>query len=428
MTKSAILFPGQASQYVGMGSTLYRDFAKARKVYEEASDSLGYDVKKLCVEGGLEELTKTENAQPAILTTSIAAYRVLADETGIVVDYMAGHSLGEISALVAAGVISLFDAVRIVRMRGAFMQKETVPGVGAMLAVSNIGVERIQEACQNWSYSGEVVQISNYNSYNQTVISGHKSAVEAVGRDLEARGARCIPLQVSAPFHCALMRPVAERFRTELMNYAFGNFQTSVLSNVTACPYYSRENIVDLLSAQIYRSVNWLASMQFLKQEGVDTVIEVGPNCSLSKLFREDFPSIRSLHMDKCESLSGFFSLVAARSQHREASRYSASGIELIRKCLAIAVCTPNHNSNDVEIQFGSVEAIRGLRQILDQLVQTKKQPEKKEILHSLDLLRRIFLTKKTPIDEQRDRINSLTIDENLWQYFFAEERPGLEV
>lgn len=282
----ALLFPGQASQFPGMGKELHDAHPAAREVFREASDALSQDVAALCFQGTEEELRLTENTQPAIFTVSVAAFRVLEAETGVRPAAAAGHSLGEYSALVAAGVLPLRDAVRILRSRGRYMQEAVPVGEGAMAAILGLSPEGVEAACRQASALG-VVSPANFNGGDQIVISGAAKAVAAACEAAKAAGAkRALPLPVSAPFHCALMAPAAERLAPELLSVPQGAFRFPVVANVTAKAYGSKDRVADLLVRQVTAPVRWEESVREMKGSGADGFLEVGPGKVLSGLVR----------------------------------------------------------------------------------------------------------------------------------------------
>jgi [acyl-carrier-protein] S-malonyltransferase len=281
-----LVFPGQASQFPGMGKGLYDAYPAARAVFEEASEALGTDVAALCFRGTDEDLRLTENTQPAIFTVSVAAFRVLERETGLVPLCAAGHSLGEYSALAAAGVLEITAAVRVLRSRGRYMQEAVPAGKGAMAAVMGLPPDRVEAICRDASSSG-VVAPANFNGGGQIVISGDAAAVRAACSLATAVGAkRALPLPVSAPFHCALMAPAAERLAPELRAMRQGAFRFPVIANVTASPYPPDGPVTDMLVRQIVSPVRWDGCVAAMIRMGVETFVEVGPGTVLSGLVR----------------------------------------------------------------------------------------------------------------------------------------------
>jgi [acyl-carrier-protein] S-malonyltransferase len=290
----AFLFPGQGSQKVGMGRALAEAFPQARAVYDEADAALGYSISKLCFEGPEADLTLTANAQPAILTTSIAALRVLAAETGLAPGVVAGHSLGEYSALVAAGALRLADAVRVVHLRGKFMQEAVAPGEGGMAAVLGLDAAGVADACaQAARETGAVVSPANLNGGGQVVIAGAKAAVDRACVLVKERGAkRALPLAVSAPFHCALMKPAADRLADELARIEIGALAVPVVTNVEAAPSSDSGRVRELLVQQVTAPVRWEESVQRLASLDVTKAIEVGAGTVLAGLVKRIAPEI----------------------------------------------------------------------------------------------------------------------------------------
>jgi [acyl-carrier-protein] S-malonyltransferase len=299
----AYIFPGQGSQYAGMGSELAEKYPASRQVFEEADDALGFSISQLCFSGTAEELQLTENTQPAILTTSIAVLRAVEAEGIRAPDYVAGHSLGEYSALVAAGALSLSDAVRTVRLRGRFMQEAVPVGTGAMAAVMGADLETVTEAC-NEAGQGEVCSPANINSPNQIVIAGHAGAVDRAINLLKERWSkRAIKLNVSAPFHSALMMPAQVRLAAELEKLEFHDLRLPLVTNVDAAVIKSGEEARASLIRQVSSPVRWLESVQLLIKEGVQTFMEVGPGKVLCGLVRQIERTANCLSVGDAESL-----------------------------------------------------------------------------------------------------------------------------
>jgi [acyl-carrier-protein] S-malonyltransferase len=282
----AFLFPGQGSQKVGMGRALAETFPVCRETFEEADAALGEPLSRLCFEGPEDQLTLTENTQPAILTVSVAACRLLAAQ-GVRPDFVAGHSLGEYSANVAAGTIRFGDAVRVVRRRGRYMQDAVPVGAGAMAAILGLDAAAVEEACRD-AAQGDVVSPANINGAGQVVIAGSAGAVARAGEQAKARGAkRVVPLSVSAPFHCALMKPAEERLAPELRALAVQDPRVPIVANVDAEPKRSAAEAIEALVAQVSSPVRWEAVIGRLASEGVTTYVEVGPGTVLSGLVRK---------------------------------------------------------------------------------------------------------------------------------------------
>lgn len=308
MFKTAFLFPGQGSQYAGMGKSLAEAFPEAAAAFQEADAALGFSISKLCFEGPEEELKRTEITQPALVTVSVAAFRAL-QAKGLAPDYVAGHSLGEYSALVAAGSLGFGDALRLVHKRGRYMQEAVPPGLGAMAALLKLpdgALERIlAEAAQ-----GEVVSAANLNSPEQIVIAGHAGAVERAAELAKAAGAkRAVMLPVSAPFHCALMKPAQERLQGDLDATAFRDLTVPLINNWQAREIRSGAEAREGLYQQVPNPVLWADSMRALAAAGVTRCIEVGAGGVLTGLLRNIDPAVGGLKFGEAadwEKLAGF--------------------------------------------------------------------------------------------------------------------------
>lgn len=284
--KLALVFPGQGSQSVGMLAELHAEFATVRDTFAEASAALGYDLWALIANGPDTELNETHRTQPALLTASVAVYRVWLEQGGATPAYLAGHSLGEYSALVCAGVFTLSDAVKLVEKRGQYMQLAVPTGTGAMSAIIGLDDALIAKACAE-AAQGEVVSPVNFNSPGQVVIAGNKAAVERANELCKAAGAkRALPLPVSVPSHCALMKPAADKLADDLNSISFHTAVIPVVNNVDVIAAADAAAIKDALVRQLYSPVRWTESIEFLAAQGVDTVIELGAGKVLSGLIK----------------------------------------------------------------------------------------------------------------------------------------------
>ena len=304
MTQFAIVFPGQGSQTVGMLAELAAQFPLVEETFAEASAALGYDLWQLVQQGPAEELNKTWQTQPALLAASVAIYRVWLEQGGKQPALLAGHSLGEYSALVCAGVLDFADAVRLVELRGKLMQEAVPEGTGAMQAIIGLDDAAIRQACEE-SAQGQVVSPVNFNSPGQVVIAGNKEAVERAGVACKAAGAkRALPLPVSVPSHCALMKPAAEKLAVALEELTFNTPQVPVVNNVDVKCEQTSAAIRDALVRQLYSPVRWTESVEFIASRGVSQLVEAGPGKVLTGLTKRIADSLTAVAVNDPASLN----------------------------------------------------------------------------------------------------------------------------
>jgi [acyl-carrier-protein] S-malonyltransferase len=282
------MFPGQGSQYVGMGKALLENFPSAKQVFEEAEDATKINIRKLCFDGPEDELTLTANTQPCILTVSVATWKVLKAETGLTPQFYAGHSLGEYSANVAAEKLSLYNAAFLVRKRGEAMQEAVPAGVGAMAAILKCPESRLETECKAASIGGKSVQVVNYNTEEQLVIAGHREAVDNVCKTLSAEQIRCVPLPVSAPFHSSLMEPARKKMDILLNATEFNQNPNKIIANLTGKVEinYGRDHLIKQVDSPVY----WTQSVKTAVENDVKTFIEIGPGKVLFGLLRRSLP------------------------------------------------------------------------------------------------------------------------------------------
>lgn len=302
MGKTAFIFTGQGAQYVGMGKQIAQQYKKSSDIFDQASEALGFDMRAMVFESDDETLKITENTQPAIVTVSVACLQPLL-EKGIKPDYVAGLSLGEYSAHVAAGTMTFSDAVALVRKRGKYMQEAVPIGVGAMAAILGLDTDTVIECCKAASETG-IVEPANFNCPGQIVVAGEVKAVEKAAELCKGKGAkRAMLLPVSAPFHCSLLKPAGEKLKAELENVKLNDIKIPVVTNVTAEVVTDKAMVKDLLVRQVSNPVRWEASVLAMLDSGVDTFVEIGPGKTLSGFVKKINKEAKTLNVEDVESL-----------------------------------------------------------------------------------------------------------------------------
>lgn len=306
MDSVGVVFPGQGSQYVGMGRDFFLHFPEGRDTFEEARDTLGFDVGALCMEGPREKLDLTVHTQTTILTVAVAAYRVLRKRTGVAPSVLAGHSLGEYGALCASGAIGFPDALRLVQVRGTLQQEAVPPGTGAMAAIMGMEREEIERICRTPSPEGEeeIVEMTSFNAPGQYVVSGHAGAVERLVREAGSkRGVAAVRLPISVPCHSSLLREAAERFREILSGVRIGDCSVPVIPNCDPLALHDRGSVRDLLVRQIHTPVRWQETVERMAVMGIHTIVETGPKKVLSGLIRRIDRNLRVANVEDRASL-----------------------------------------------------------------------------------------------------------------------------
>jgi [acyl-carrier-protein] S-malonyltransferase len=397
LERIALLFPGQGSQYIGMAKNVYKRYAVVRHTFEEASDTLGFNLSQLCFEGSPADLGKIQNALVALLTVAVSYFRLYMSEIGVKPLFCAGHSLGEYSALACSGAISFSDALKIVSVRSKIAQDFAHHVNGAMTIIDGLAANLVAQACQQVSDAEQSVAISCYNSIKQVAISGHLQAVQKVEDLVSELGGTITPLIDNPPFHSPIMRPAAGQFKTELKEYLFHALRYPVIANVTASPYGGPEQIADLLTEHLIRPVQWRSIINYLHQYRITMTIELGPKNVLTALIKQNYAGINALSYDRIDdrqTLVEFFANNQAYQNHIPT---------VITKCLAIAVATCNHNFNDDEYLKGVVEPFRRIRLIQTEIEKQGHQPDIEQMRTALELLQLILNTKKVPVIKQQE-------------------------
>ncbi len=403
--KIAFVFTGQGSQYEGMGKDLYETSDIARKVFETATEVTGIDVANLCFNTEIQELTKTENAQLAIFVYSYAMYMDFVEKNNIRADYLAGHSLGEITALTCAGVFKFEDACRIVKKRGQLMGEISRNVAGSMIAVMGQNYDKVEAICSKIREDNEVLSIANYNSDSQIVVSGCNSAIEKLLKYGEDNGIKCVKVKVSAPFHSSLISPIVESFSEELEKYTYYSMETPVLSNVLGDFYETDMDISKALCEHIVNPVLWKNEVTTLIENGVGTIIEIGPGKVLKKI------SFNCINEYNSEGQSYEVNALSLEKDTEEVARFVKnykSRPTLISLCIRISVCTENKNADSSEYENEVICNYKKLTEIQTRIDKNGCEPSEEDMRSALDLLDKILKAKKISDSEKAIRMNQL--------------------
>lgn len=409
MNRLAFLCSGQGSQYIGMGKELYDNYPEAKEVFDKADEVLGFPLSQMCFSGDLAELTLTSNVQPAILTYSYALYKVYGKKYDLTPSVVAGHSLGEYTALLIAGAMEFEDALKIVRKRGEFMQEASCED-GCMAAVIGFDNDKLKELCDKYSTQEATVSISNYNSSKQTVISGSKKVLDKVVAELEGTEATVKYLTVSAPFHSPYMEAAATKLQEELLKYEFKDLKIPVISNVTGKPYKSKDEIVKNLTKQIVSPVQWVESMNYIKTLNIHSYVEIGPKRTLANIVKSDIGPDISFSLDNTQDVENLV--------NRLSWKYGDPTV--VSRCMAIAVCTRNNNWDEAAYAEGVSAPYKEIEALQGKLDDTKEAPTKDQMIQALNMLKSVFKTKGTPIEEQKERFAQI-FNETRTNEIFAD-------
>ncbi|MBE6049019.1 MAG: ACP S-malonyltransferase [Clostridium sp.] len=407
MQNIALLFSGQGTQYQGMAKELYCSSSVVKETFEEASDAINLDLCKLCFEDSLQNLSQTQNTQPALVTVGVAYFRDYIKKIGIEPKYLAGHSIGELTALACSGAIEFKDAVKIARKRGIFMQEAVPLGMGSMLAITGLDKDEVEEMCIKLSNDSGIVSISNLNSKEQIVVSGNKDKVNELKERVDLLGAKTILLKVSGPFHSKLMKKASYNLEEELKKYKFNDFKYKVCTNLSSLPYKNKDEIVHNLSMQMINPVQWERTIAYLRRQGIDMTVELGPGKVLRNLSKRNIPEIESYSYDITED----------RDKLKKELVTNKKSKDFFSKCLAVCVSSKNSNWNNEEYEIGVVENYNKIKNIESDVKENNRNKEDsmKEVL---DLVYSILVTKKVEVKEQINKIQDIITETNTEEIF----------
>jgi [acyl-carrier-protein] S-malonyltransferase len=395
MKTMVFMFPGQGSQYVGMGKTLCDKYRVAQETFREANQNLGYDIKKICFNGPHDVLSDTINTQPAILTTTVAAWRVFTEEFGLEPDLTVGHSFGTLSALVCAEAISFTDALGIAKLKGEYAKKYAGKIKSAMIAVDGIKQKNIEEVC-NKVKKKDSVFIGIINSDKQIVVSGEEPSVESVEKELAKQGGRIERLSINAPFHTPLMKESAEKTKRAIAKFKFNKPNWPILSSITNKLHKDYKILVDDLYLDLVKPTNWLGSIKFLAKNKVATGIEIGPKAVLKKIVDSTTYKI---------DVHSFISPKDIEPLKIELKLDKKAKEEVIIAVLRIFASTPNFNKNLDEFEKGAAEPFRQVKKLRLDKQKKDQEPTLKETIWSLEKLKSIIDTKHLPEKEKKERL-----------------------
>lgn len=416
MRKMAVLFPGQGTQYVGMGGELYEQYPAAKEIMDCASRVAGRDITKIC-QGNSE--ASPEQMQLAVFSVSVAAFRVFTQESGVIPTVLLGHSLGEITALACAGVFPMEQAMEFILLRGRLMGSPELDQ-GKMKAVMGLAFDKVQKICERVSDNGRIVEVSNHNSKDQLVIAGHTPAVEAAGDFIEQQGGLCMALNTSGPFHCSLMNPICQSLKEVLETYSFGSPAFPVYS-ATEQDYYTDLSKIPLyLSRQVAKPVCWIESVEHMVEQGIRYFVDIGPQAVLRNLLLADQNHWKIFSYGDLKDRDNFRSfhyfdnpLMNIDCAHR---------FRFIQHCLAAALCMKNKNRDETYFKREFAKPYQYLEEQSHTFWQKQWEPGSQQLLNAIQFVVRSGEVKKVPPDETRQIVEDLLFESGLWDVFPCKE------
>ncbi|GMQ62971.1 ACP S-malonyltransferase [Vallitalea maricola] len=415
--KIGLVFPGSGSQYVGMGKKIYNDYGSVRQTFEEASEVLGYDLSKICLEGSVINLNKPRHVLASLLTISVSYFRVYMEEIGIAPSILAGHSLGEYSALCCSGAISFEDALKILLKRGALAEKVCKLTNGTMSALNNVSHHIVEKICDELQKQNYCVCISCYNSKNQVLISGNEDGIKLAEKEILKEHGEIVPFIGSPPYHSPLMKDIIDELEEELRKHKYLDLNYPVIANTTARPYESKDTISEHLIQHMYRPVRWLESIEYMKCQGIDVIVEAGPSNVLKNLIKDQIPQMKVLAMDEIQDLEQLLEL--KQTNYMGKNKLQDMKHKAIAMCLGIAVSTKNNN-NDLEAHNTYLEAYKNIKNLRDKYAQDKSIIQDTHVIEAFTSLDKIFDSRLTSQQERQYRYEQL-IEQTQLQEIYRE-------
>ena len=420
MSKTAFVFPGQGSQHIGMGNAICEESSAAKDTFNEASDVLGYDVFNFCKCGKVSEFNKMEVIFPTILTVGVASYRAICQQMNVQVDFLAGHSFGEYTALACSGAVQFSDMLKVVYKRGQIAQRVADKETGYMSIIDNIPITWVQEICNQLQREGHTVSISAYNSQTQVAICGNSVDVEFAENELIKKDATITPLIFSPPFHCALMQEIVDELRDILKKIEYHPFSIPVISNIDAMPYPSENDIVEYLCRQIVQPVQWTQTLDFFARTQVSKIFDMGPQAILTNIIKQYNPIMSVYSIAKKEERDALRRTVPSRGRY---SDIKGQGIcNIVTRCMAMAVSTCNYNTDVTEYQSGVMQPYEQLEALAEDIEKSNVMQTERYIYESFYNLHKIFESKHVPVCERLRRFDILLSELN-----FEESTVGRE-
>lgn len=415
MNNITLVFPGQGAQYTGMGAGFAKESNKAKQIFEEASDILKVDMKKICFEGSLLELNRLDNMFTGLITTGVAAFQMLQEQTRVDVQAMAGHSLGEYTALACSGALRFDDALRLAQLRGRLAQRTVDDDMGYMTIVDGIELAAIQEICESLSVAGKKVSIASYSSTSQFAVCGDGQSMELAEEQLAKAGATVTPLFFSPPFHSPIMQEIVSEFQEELNKIEYQSFQIPVISNVTAKPYEGKADFYKLPLLQLTEPVMWTQTIDYFKANNIHTIIDMGPQSIMTNLIKQYDPEVSVISFSKKDERELLKKVLPVSSNDSFLEGGKAS-YNVISRCMAMAVSTRNQNRDEEAYYEEVVVPYNEMAKILEETDKAVRVPSVEEAKLAFQYLKKIFDFKETLVEEQIRRFERIIKEEDKEQ------------